>query len=110
VTYSSHPIEVQETTSFADGWRVSRTFGREKGLLSASRGFSLAFLGTPNSFTGLVSCEWTMDAVIVCISCNGARSLIILLCGGDKSSQDRDIKRAIAMAKEIDDGSRNIPI
>jgi putative addiction module killer protein len=27
--------------------------------------------------------------------------LILLLCGGDKSTQDRDIKRAIAMAKEI---------
>jgi len=27
--------------------------------------------------------------------------LIILLCGGDKGSQKRDIKRAISMAKEI---------
>jgi len=27
--------------------------------------------------------------------------LVLLLCGGDKSTQDRDIKRAIAMAREI---------
>jgi len=27
--------------------------------------------------------------------------LIILLCGGDKGSQQRDIKQAIAMAKEL---------
>jgi len=27
--------------------------------------------------------------------------LIILLCGGDKRTQDRDIKRAIEMAQEI---------
>lgn len=27
--------------------------------------------------------------------------VVILLCGGDKSSQPRDIERAIAMAKEI---------
>ncbi|HVV91826.1 MAG TPA: type II toxin-antitoxin system RelE/ParE family toxin [Hyphomicrobiales bacterium] len=27
--------------------------------------------------------------------------VVILLCGGDKSSQERDIKRAIAMAKEF---------
>ena len=27
--------------------------------------------------------------------------LIILLCGGDKRTQDKDIKRAIEMAKEV---------
>ena len=28
-------------------------------------------------------------------------TIVILLCGGDKSSQDKDIKKAITMAKEI---------
>lgn len=28
-------------------------------------------------------------------------TLVILLCGGDKSSQKRDIKKAIEMAKEV---------
>jgi putative addiction module killer protein len=28
-------------------------------------------------------------------------TLVILLCGGDKSSQKRDIRKAIAMAKEV---------
>ena len=27
--------------------------------------------------------------------------LVILLCGGDKSSQSRDIDRALSMAKEV---------
>lgn len=32
--------------------------------------------------------------------------IVILLCGGDKQSQQRDIERAIAMAKEI--GAREL--
>jgi putative addiction module killer protein len=31
------------------------------------------------------------------------RVLVILLCGGDKRNQDRDIKHAIAMAGELED-------
>ncbi|MFT0892749.1 type II toxin-antitoxin system RelE/ParE family toxin [Pseudochelatococcus sp. G4_1912] len=29
------------------------------------------------------------------------KTLVILLCGGDKGTQSRDIKRAIDMAKEV---------
>ena len=31
--------------------------------------------------------------------------LVVMICGGDKSSQKRDIKAAKAMAKELDDGT-----
>ncbi len=30
------------------------------------------------------------------------QTIILLLCGGDKSTQKKDIEKAIAMAKEID--------
>jgi putative addiction module killer protein len=30
-----------------------------------------------------------------------SNTLVILLCGGDKSTQKKDIERAIAMAKEV---------
>ncbi len=36
--------------------------------------------------------------------------LIILLCGGDKGSQARDIAKAKKLAKEADDGIEGLPI
>ena len=36
--------------------------------------------------------------------------LIILLTGGDKDSQSRDIARAKRLAKEADDGIENLPV
>jgi putative addiction module killer protein len=30
-------------------------------------------------------------------------ALVIILCGGDKADQDRDIARAKALARELDD-------
>ena len=35
--------------------------------------------------------------------------LVILLCGGDKRTQDRDIKYAKQLKAELDRGSRNPP-
>jgi putative addiction module killer protein len=34
--------------------------------------------------------------------CRRREDMILLLCGGDKSTQDRDIREAKAMAKEIE--------
>jgi putative addiction module killer protein len=34
--------------------------------------------------------------------CRRGEDVILLLCGGDKSTQDRDIREAKAMAKEIE--------
>jgi putative addiction module killer protein len=36
--------------------------------------------------------------------------LVVLLCGGDKRTQDRDIKRAKQLKAELDRGSENPPL
>lgn len=33
--------------------------------------------------------------------CRRGNTLVVILCGGDKESQSRDIKRAVALAKEV---------
>lgn len=37
--------------------------------------------------------------------CRRGRRLILLLCGGDKSTQRRDIEKAAKLATEIDNGA-----
>ncbi len=32
-------------------------------------------------------------------------SIVVLLCGGEKKSQDDDIARAVALARELKDGA-----
>ncbi len=39
------------------------------------------------------------------ISYSGGQTLLVILCGGDKGSQDRDIAAAKVLAKETFNGS-----
>ena len=38
---------------------------------------------------------------IACTSSSAETRVVILLCGGDKRSQDRDIARALELAREV---------
>jgi putative component of toxin-antitoxin plasmid stabilization module len=42
-----------------------------------------------------------MGRVIACISCSEDIEIIILLAGGDKSTQSKDIKAALKIARQL---------
>ena len=48
------------------------------------------------------SCESITAPVTRCIS-NSGREMIILLAGGDKRTQARDIKTALRLARELEE-------
>jgi hypothetical protein len=48
-----------------------------------------------------LSCVLIMDPVIGCITKKQGRKVIILLAGGDKHSQAKDIKTALRLARNL---------
>ena len=95
-------IEVRRTAAFAD-WLASLRDQNAKGRI-VSRISRLEFgnPGDTKSVGGGVS-EMRIDygpGYRVYYAARGA-ALVILLCGGDKRTQDADIRRAKSMAKEL---------
>ena len=58
-------------------------------------------LGDHKTFQGLIEFRIDYGPGYRLYACRREAVLVILLCGGDKSSQDRDVKRAIDLAKEV---------
>ncbi|HMK79713.1 MAG TPA: type II toxin-antitoxin system RelE/ParE family toxin [Xanthobacteraceae bacterium] len=95
-------MEVRRTAAFAD-WLASLRDQNAKGRI-VSRISRLEFgnPGDTKSVGGGVS-EMRIDygpGYRVYYAARGA-ALVILLCGGDKRTQDADIRRAKSMAKEL---------
>lgn len=96
-------IEVRQTVSFRDWHRDLKD--RRAGKIIALRIVRVqsGLLGDVRYFDGIG--ELRIDhgpGYRVCFVRQGA-VLVILLCGGDKGSQARDIGRATQMAKELQD-------
>jgi putative component of toxin-antitoxin plasmid stabilization module len=47
-----------------------------------------------------MKCALITVRVTGCISCNAGQTIIVLLAGGDKRTQDTDINRAIEIAHD----------
>lgn len=102
VNYSSHMIEVRQTVVFSDWLSTLRDRNAAARIAIRIRRLELGNPGDIKAVGEGVS-EMRIDygpGYRLYLTYTG-RTLVILLCGGDKSSQSRDIAQAKKMAKEI---------
>ncbi len=94
-------IEVRQTTEFVD-W-LSQLEDRQAARKIVQRivRVEAGLLGDVKFFSGIGELRIDFGSGYRAYFVRRGDTVIILLCGGDKSSQDKDIKRAIAMAQEV---------
>ena len=94
-------IEVRQTVAFRKWHKGLRDKLAAKKIAQRIIRIEAGLLGDVKFFDGIgeLRVDWG-PGYRVYFARQGA-VLIILLCGGNKSSQDRDIKAAIAMAREL---------
>jgi len=94
-----------ETTEEFDGWLGGIGDGKtQKVIVKRVRSMSLGALGKVKSLNGgLFEAKIDYGPGFRLYFVNKGKKIIVLLCGGDKSTQTIDIKRAREMAKEVQD-------
>ena len=92
-----------ETTEEFDAWlNALRDINARAAIAKRIRIMSTGILGDTRSLTGgLFEAKIHYGPGYRLYFVNKTRRIILLLCGGDKSTQKRDIKKAIELAKEL---------
>lgn len=100
VNYSSHMIEVQQTTEFEEWHESLRDIRAARRISERIFRLEKGHLGDAKYFSGIgeLRIDYGPGYRLYFVRRNNV--LIILLCGGDKSSQERDIKKAMRLAEE----------
>jgi putative addiction module killer protein len=92
-----------ETTEEFDAWLGGISDGKtQKVIVKRIRTMSLGTLGKVRSLdSGLFEAKIDYGPGFRLYFVNKGQRIFVLLCGGDKSTQSRDIKQARKLAKEI---------
>jgi putative addiction module killer protein len=92
-----------ETTEDFDNWLGNIRDGlTQKVILKRIRSMSFGSLGETRSLTGgLFEAKISFGSGFRLYFVNKGERIIVLLCGGNKSTQKRDIEKAREMVKEI---------
>jgi putative addiction module killer protein len=91
------------TTGEFDAWLRGISDGKtQKVIVKRIRTMSLGTLGVVRSLEkGLFEAKIDYGPGFRLYFVNKGKRIIVLLCGGDKSTQTRDIRRARELAKEL---------
>jgi putative addiction module killer protein len=94
--------EIEIVADF-DNWLESIRNGKTRMvIIKRIRSMSLGTLGETKSLgNGLFEAKIRFGPGFRLYFVNKGTKIIVLLCGGDKSTQERDIKKARKMAEEI---------
>lgn len=101
VSYSLHMIEVQQTEEFSRWMRKLKDRRAVARIAMRIERLEAGGLGDVKFFDGIGELRIDYGPGYRVYFAKRGDILIILLCGGDKSSQRRDIARAVSMAKEV---------
>ncbi|MCV3243549.1 type II toxin-antitoxin system RelE/ParE family toxin [Mesorhizobium sp. ZC-5] len=94
-------IEVRQTPFFLEWLRTLKDARVAERIAQRITRLQFGLLGDVKFFDGIGELRIDTGPGYRVYFVQRGKVLIILLCGGDKSSQKKDIKRAIDMAKEV---------
>ena len=101
MNYNSHVVEVRQTAGFRkwlDGLSDDRAV---KKIAQRIARLSGGLFGDAKFFDGIGELRIDYGPGYRLYFVRSGNAVVILLCGGDKSTQRKDIERAVAMTKEI---------
>ncbi|HTN60913.1 MAG TPA: type II toxin-antitoxin system RelE/ParE family toxin [Devosia sp.] len=94
-------IEVHKTDAFADWFSGLRDARAQARIQIRIARVELGLIGDVKYFEGIGELRIDYGPGYRLYFVKQGNTVVILLCGGDKRTQARDIKRAIQMAKEL---------
>jgi putative addiction module killer protein len=95
-----HVIEVRKTAEFINWFAGLRDIKAQARIRVRIDRLELGLLGDAKFFEGIGELRIDYGPGYLLYFAKRGNTVIVLLCGGDKRSQDGDIKRAIDMARE----------
>lgn len=99
------PDRLQETAAFSRWFKNLRDQQARAAIALRLRHLASGYLGDVRSVGGGVfELRWHLGPGYRVYFCHRGDRIVLLLAGGDKSTQTRDIGRAQQLAKEIQDG------
>jgi putative addiction module killer protein len=94
-------VEVRETGVFSRWFKSLRDVKAQARIQTRINRLTIGLLGDVKFFGGIGEVRIDYGPGYRIYFVQRGNELIILLSGGDKGTQERDIKRAIDMAKEV---------